>query len=54
MTTPTIEECLCAAAYAILTDGLPHKRRAIVWAKWFLRRVSRGHPTAFQRETCGA
>lgn len=49
MTAPTIEERLSAAAFAILTDDLPHSHRARVWAVLFLRRAAHGHQTAFLR-----
>jgi hypothetical protein len=49
MTAPTIEERLCAAAFSILTDGLPHRNDARLWAIRFLRRASHGHATEFQR-----
>ena len=47
--TPNIEERLAAAAFAILTDDLPHSHDAKRWAARFMRRASHGRPTAFQR-----
>lgn len=46
---PSVEEQLCAAAHAILTDGLPHERRAQRWALRFLVTAAGGRPTAFTR-----
>lgn len=48
-TPPNIEERLCAAAFAIVTDGLRHSHQAQVWADRFLRRAAGGRGTAFQR-----
>jgi hypothetical protein len=49
MNAPTIDECLTAAAYSILTDHYKHSRDAIHWAVGFLRRAARGQPTEFLR-----
>lgn len=42
----SIEERLCAAAHTILTDGLPHRHDAQLWAVRFLRARAN---TAFTR-----
>jgi hypothetical protein len=44
---PSVEEQLCAAAHAILTDRLPHTRQARRWALRFLVTAAGGKPTAF-------
>lgn len=49
MTAPNVEECLTAAAVAILTDGRKHQHQALMWAQRFLRAAARGRSTAFQR-----
>lgn len=48
-TEPNVEERLSAAAFAILTDNLPHGRRARTWAVRFLQ-TNGGRQTAFQRQ----
>lgn len=44
---PNVEECLCAAAHRILTDGMRHSWQAQTWALRVLSRAAGGRPTAF-------
>lgn len=50
---PSIEERLCAAAHAILTDGRQHAPQATFWAFDFLVESSGGH-TEFMRRVQAA
>lgn len=53
MTRPTIQESLCAAAYAILTDHYDHAEAARKWAVRQLRHAN-GRRTAFQAQIAAA
>jgi hypothetical protein len=46
---PSVEERLCAAAHAILTDGRPHEYRATRWAVRYLEDAAPGERTSFTR-----